>query len=140
MRRKNATEIHEESLSISERIGVTITNIVGTLWTAVFFALLTLVSLPAVIAAHSAILWVSWVTQTFLQLVLLPVIIVGQNVSQKHSEALAQAMFEADVDAEHRITDVQERLDKIESEKLDKILNIISSLKNLQKKAVKLMK
>jgi len=34
---------------------------------------------------------VSWVAQTFLQLVLLPIIIVGQNVIQAANDARAQA-------------------------------------------------
>ena len=59
---------------------VKVTNAVGTMWCAYAFAALALVSLPSAVASHNAVTLVSWVSQTFLQLVLLSVIIVGQNV------------------------------------------------------------
>ena len=59
---------------------VKITTGVGTMWCAYAFAALALVSLPSAIASGSAVTLVSWVSQTFLQLVLLSVIFVGQNV------------------------------------------------------------
>ncbi|MHB1235474.1 MAG: hypothetical protein ACYCZK_07355, partial [Microbacteriaceae bacterium] len=64
----------------NRRIGLGITKSVGTMWCAYAFALLALVSLPAAIASHDPIIIVAWIAQTFLQLVLLPVIIVGQNI------------------------------------------------------------
>jgi hypothetical protein len=70
---------------------VKVTNGVGTMWCAYAFAALAFVSLPAAIKSGSAVTLVSWVSQTFLQLVLLSVIIVGQNVlaaaADKRSEA-----------------------------------------------------
>jgi len=59
---------------------VKVTNGVGTMWCAYAFAALALVSLPSAIRSHSPVVLVSWISQTFLQLVLLSVIIVGQNV------------------------------------------------------------
>jgi hypothetical protein len=49
------------------------------MWCAYAFALFDLISLPAAIRG-GAVAIVSWVAQTFLQLVLLSVIMVGQNV------------------------------------------------------------
>ena len=59
---------------------VKVTRGVGTMWCAYAFAVIALISLPEAINSHSAVTLVSWVSQTFLQLVLLSVIIVGQNV------------------------------------------------------------
>src|SRR5580704_16139727 len=59
---------------------VKVTNGVGTMWCAYAFAAIALISLPQAISSHNAVTMVSWVSQTFLQLVLLSVIIVGQNV------------------------------------------------------------
>ena len=73
------------------RLAVLITKSVGTMWTAYVFALLTLVSLPAAIASRSTIVIVAWIAQTFLQLVLLPIIIVGQNVISTSQDARAEA-------------------------------------------------
>jgi hypothetical protein len=68
------------TLGLNERLGLFITKSVGTMWAAYLFFALTLVSLPAALASGNALIIVSWVAQTFLQLVLLPIIIVGQNI------------------------------------------------------------
>ena len=78
----------------NQRLGLAITGSVGTMWAAYAFFALTLVSLPAALASGSAIIIVSWVAQTFLQLVLLPVIIVGQNIQAEASEKRAIATYE----------------------------------------------
>jgi hypothetical protein len=62
------------------QVGLWITEKVGTMWAAYLFCLLALVSLPAALLSGNVIIIVSWVAQTFLQLVLLPIIIVGQNI------------------------------------------------------------
>jgi hypothetical protein len=64
------------------------------MWCAYLFALLALVSLPSVIASGSIKDVVAWVAQTFLQLVLLSIIIVGQNISQAAADKRAQDTFE----------------------------------------------
>ncbi len=81
-------------LSINERIGLVITKSVGSMWAAYLFACLSLVSLPAALASGNEIIIVSWVAQTFLQLVLLPVIIVGQNIQAKAADDRAIATYE----------------------------------------------
>ena len=80
--------------SLSDRIGLGITKRVGTMWAAYVFFGLTLVSLPAAIASGNVIIIVSWVAQTFLQLVLLPIIIVGQNIQAAASDRRAIATYE----------------------------------------------
>ncbi|MGV1034392.1 MAG: hypothetical protein ACOYBP_04125 [Microbacteriaceae bacterium] len=78
----------------NEAVGLRITQSVGTMWAAYAFAALTLVSLPAALMSGSAIIIVSWVAQTFLQLVLLPIIIVGQNIQARAADARAAATYE----------------------------------------------
>ena len=69
----------------NERIAVTITRITATMPTAYIFCAISLVSLPAAVASHDAFVIVSWISQCFLQLVLLPIIMVGQKVlGEKH--------------------------------------------------------
>jgi hypothetical protein len=75
---------------INTYLAVKITQIVGSMWCAYVFVLLTLISLPAAIASHNTIVIVSWIAQTFLQLVLLPIIIVGQNVQATASDERAK--------------------------------------------------
>ena len=61
------------------------------MWCAYVFALIAFISLPAAISTHDPIIMVAWVAQTFLQLVLLPIIIVGQNVQAAASDARAES-------------------------------------------------
>ena len=88
------THHRKPKLSLNDRIGLGITKRVGSMWAAYAFGALTLVSLPAAIASGSALIIVAWVAQTFLQLVLLPVIIVGQNLQAHESEKRAIATYE----------------------------------------------
>ena len=66
-------------------LAVKITNVVGTMWCAYAFACLAFISLPAAIRGGTATL-ISWIAQTFLQLVLLSIIMVGQNIAAKKSD------------------------------------------------------
>ena len=84
-------------------LAVRITQRVGSMWAAYLFGLLALVSFPAAIASHDVIVIVSWIAQTFLQLVLLPIILVGQNVIQAANDARAEADHET-LQAIHRLT------------------------------------
>lgn len=89
-------DVHGDSAMgrINTRLAVVITRAVGSMWCAYLFGLLALISLPAAISSHSPIIIVGWVAQTFLQLVLLPIIIVGQNVQAAASDARAESDHE----------------------------------------------
>ncbi len=86
-------EVHGDNLAgrINTRIAVAVTKLVGSMWCAYAFALLALISFPAAISSHDPLVIVSWIAQTFLQLVLLPIIIVGQNVLAAASDARAES-------------------------------------------------
>jgi hypothetical protein len=88
---------------LNTRLAVRITKTVGSMWTAYVFAGLALISFPAALASHDVIIIVSWIAQTFLQLVLLPIIIVGQNVIQAANDARAEADHKT-LTAIHRLT------------------------------------
>src|SRR5215831_19011448 len=89
---------------------VKVTAGVGTMWCAYAFAALALVSLPSAIASGSAVTLVSWISQTFLQLVLLSVIIVGQNVQAAASDKRAEATFHDASATLHEMAHVQGHL------------------------------
>ena len=75
-------------------LAVLITKSVGTMWAAYLFAIIALVSLPQSIQAllkGDTVTAVIWLSQSFLQLVLLPIIIVGQNVISASQDARAEA-------------------------------------------------
>jgi hypothetical protein len=58
------------------------------------FTLLALVSAPSAFGTGNRLIIVAWIAQTFLQLVLLPIIIVGQNVLAAAAYARSQATYE----------------------------------------------
>ena len=75
-------------------LAVHITKAVGTMWAAYLFVLIALVSLPQALHAFltgDTYVGISWLSQSFLQLVLLPIIIVGQNVISASQDARAEA-------------------------------------------------
>lgn len=75
-------------------LAVWITKSVGTMWAAYLFAIIALVSLPQSVLAllkGDTVTAVIWLSQSFLQLVLLPIIIVGQNVISASQDARAEA-------------------------------------------------
>ena len=67
----------------NRKLAVMVTSGVGTMACAYLFAAIALISLPKAIASHDVIVIVSWVAQTFLQLVLLSIIMVGQQISSE---------------------------------------------------------
>ena len=80
--------------TLGKKFAVIITQGIGTMTAALLFTILTLISLPSAIATHNAVVIVGWVAQTFLQLVLLPIIILGQNVQSEKSEKMIQDTHE----------------------------------------------
>src|SRR6267143_3683479 len=81
----------------NSRLAVLITKSVGTMWAAYVFALLALISFPEALLAFrhgDTVVGVSWLSQSFLQLVLLPIILVGQNVISVSQDARAEADHE----------------------------------------------
>jgi len=84
-------------------LAVTITNIVGTMWCAYAFGCLALFSLPAAIRGGTPTL-VAWIAQTFLQLVLLSIIMVGQKVAAAKSDRQLEQTYR-DAEALLKISD-----------------------------------
>jgi len=95
--RKECLRKHREEVrGFNNHLAVKITNIVGTMWCAYAFALLALISLPEAVKAGTSAL-VAWVAQTFLQLVLLSIIMVGQKVAaEKSDRQLEQTYLDAE--------------------------------------------
>ena len=69
--------------NFNQKIATKVTIFVSTMWCAYIFAALALISLPAAIKTGDPIVIIAWVAQTFLQLVLLSIIMVGQDVSTR---------------------------------------------------------
>lgn len=81
----------------NNRLAVLITKGVGTMWAAYLFALISLVSFPAALHAFATgdtVTGITWLSQSFIELVLLPIIVVGQNVISTAQDARAEADHE----------------------------------------------
>lgn len=81
--------------AFNQRLAVWLTAYVGTMFTAYGFAALAIVGLAGVLAIlnPSVYTFIAWLSQTFIQLVLLPVIMVGQNVLNRRTEIQATEMY-----------------------------------------------
>jgi len=102
-RHVTTAEVHQEMAGDSvagrfnSRVAVLITRGVGTMWAAYVFVLIAFVSLPQALAAFLAgdtVTGITWLSQSFLQLVLLPVILVGQQVISAAQDLRAEADHE----------------------------------------------
>ena len=67
-----------------------------------------------------------WIAQTFLQLVLLSIIIVGQNVQASASDERAENTFQDAEAVLHEALQIQEHLIKQERE-LERLINTLGS-------------
>ena len=118
--------IHKELKGVAKFnywIAVKITKGVGTMWCAYAFLILDLIMLPPVIIAKSVMVWITYVAQTVLQLVLLPIIMVGQNVIQSQNDAKA--------DTDHKTLTYLTKLQDEQMEELKNQTAILLKLENL---------
>lgn len=100
----------DEHVGFNGRVGLVLTTAVGTMWCAYAFALLAVVALPDALNSGSLLPIVQWLSQTFIQLVMLSVIMVGQNVQSRSSDKRAQMTYE-DADAIlHEVIQIQKHL------------------------------
>ena len=91
------------------KVAILITRAVGSMYCAYAFALFDLISLPDAIRSGTSAI-VSWVAQTFLQLVLLSVIMVGQNVQAAAADKRAEATFHDASATLHEVAHLQGHL------------------------------
>ena len=94
---------------LNTEVALVIVAVVGSMWCGYAFALFDLISLPAAIRGGASPI-VSWVAQTFLQLVLLSVVMVGQNVQAAAADKRAEATFHDASATLDEVAHVQDRL------------------------------
>jgi hypothetical protein len=115
---------------INAKIAVFLTNIVGSMWCAYVFAIIAIIGLPAALRPGGEGI-IAWIAQTFLQLVLLSVIMVGQNVQSVAGDVRSARTYDHTVEILDRldihtaggINDVAARIDALEA----RILSELSS-------------
>jgi hypothetical protein len=117
-------KVDDGRVGLNGHIGLLITTLVGTMVCGYIFAIIALISLPSAITSHNLTVIIAWVSSNFLQLVLLPVIIVGQNMQAKATDTRAEQTY-ADAEAVlHEAMQIQQHLmaqDKVLSELLAQV-------------------
>jgi amino acid transporter len=107
---------------VNKRVAIFTTKIVGTMWCAYVFAAFDCLALPT--ALHQGLYGiVQWVASFFLQLVLLSVIMVGQNLQSTAADARAEKQFQdtetvvdrLDLDTQGGLQVIEDHLKKIEA-------------------------
>ncbi len=112
----------QKANGVNAKIAVFLTNIVGSMWCAYVFGVIALIGLgPALKPGGEGI--IAWIAQTFLQLVLLSVIMVGQNVQSQASDLRSQHTYDdtvmildrLDIHTQGGLKDLADRIDAIEA-------------------------
>ena len=116
----------DERVGLNGRIGLTLTTVVGTMWCAYAFAGLALVALPSALGGR-VLPFIQWLSQTFIQLVMLSVIMVGQNIVGRAADKRADMTYR-DADAIlHEAAQIQAHL-KLQDEALNTLLDKVRAL------------
>lgn len=125
----------------NKRLAMVITQNIGTMTCFWLFCVISLSSLLAVmyaahiigpvgfLTANGFILVVSWTSQNFIQLVLLPALMVGQNLQNEAADARAAKTFEDVEDARDCIKKALSLLDVHTEGGLKVVLDAVESLK-----------
>ena len=119
----------DEHGGFNGKVALILTTVVGTMWCAYAFTLLALIALPS--ALGSPLTLIQWISQTFIQLTMLSVIMVGQNILGRASDKRAEMTYN-DADATfHESQQIQAHLleqDAAINTLLDKILKLETAL------------
>ena len=133
---KNVNVEHKKSLSRLERFAVWITNKVGSMgffiivfgWTICWLGWNTLGPKESRFDPFPA--FVLWLFRSnVLQIFLMPLIMIGQNLQGRHSEARAESDFEVNVKAEKEIETILLHLEQ-QNDLMLKILHHLEDEKN----------
>lgn len=126
---RNVNLSHRERLTKIDRLAVLITNKVGTMgfffiifsWTAVWLS--WNVFAPEALRFDPYPAFVFWLfISNMIQIFLMPLLLVGQNLQGRHSEARAEADFDVNIQAEEEIETILLHLEN-QNNLIIKILN-----------------
>lgn len=105
-----------KKLSLKDRIALKITSWVGSIECAIVFTVLALISLPTAIAGGIGTI-ISWIAQTFLQLVLLSIIMVGQSIQSNQADDIAEKHYKTLLRHEQKLDRLLDQKDGLTAEK-----------------------
>jgi hypothetical protein len=129
----NVNDLHEaekKAEGFNSAVAVTLTKSVGSMWTAYLFVMLAVAGLFGLLGllSNDVYLLVAWASQTLIQLVLLPVIMVGQNVLSRKAELQADEQFDTTMSTYHDIEQIMQHLSAQDDELLRQAKMLIQLL------------
>jgi len=116
----------DEHVGLNGKVALILTTTVGTMWCAYAFAVLALVALPQALGGGLLPL-IQWVSQTFIQLVMLSVIMVGQNILSRASDKRADMTYKDAEATFHEAQQIQAHL-KAQDDAMNALLEKVERL------------
>ena len=84
-------ELLKKEKSFNDKFAVWIATHVGSMYCFYLFNIIAFLSAKAAFETHNLVPIVNWISSNWIQLVLLPAIMVAQNVAQKATDAKSDA-------------------------------------------------
>lgn len=116
----------DEHVGVNGKVALILTTTVGTMWCAYAFAVLAFIALPQALGGGLLPL-IQWVSQTFIQLVMLSVIMVGQNILSRASDKRADMTYQDAEATFHEAEQIQAHL-KAQDDALNALLDKVQKL------------
>jgi hypothetical protein len=116
----------DEHVGFNGRVALILTTTVGTMWCAYAFSVLALIALPQALQGGLLPI-IQWVSQTFIQLVMLSVIMVGQNILSRASDKRADETYQDAEATLHEAQQIQDHL-KAQDDAIGTLLDKIAKL------------
>ena len=131
-KKQGPPKVREKKKDLNSRIALALTTAVGTMWCAYAFACLALFALPDALKGGLFPL-IQWVSQTFIQLVMLSVIMVGQNILGQAADKRAEATYKDAEATFHEAREIQKHL----KEQDTAINSILDRLEGMETKFIR---
>jgi hypothetical protein len=80
--------------SFNAKVAILLTRVIGTMWAFWVFNGIALISLPSAINTGQLTVLINWVSSNWIQLILLPALMVGQNLQNIAADARSAKTFE----------------------------------------------
>lgn len=129
---RNPNVIHHDSLSMNEKIALKATNFFGSMPMFYLFIIWAFLPIIPILAQFQPI--ILYISAGIIQLVALPLIIVGQNLQSRHSEIRAEEEFNTTNTSYKDIEHILKHLDAQDEELLKQSGLIKEILSKIQDK------
>lgn len=105
----------------NSKFAVLLTRVVGTMWAFWVFNGIALVSLPSAIRTGQLTVIINWISSNWIQLILLPALMVGQNLQNEAADARSAKTFQ----------DVETVLDRLDTHTAGGLKEVIDAIESL---------